>query len=124
MKWFNVKRLWQIAAFALTVGGIIAVMLWPLFTVATQQGAGQTEVQATALEVEGPFVVAIVAIPLALTLVPLVIKHRGWMVTSYVCALGLIVFSFLARASIGMLFFPAALAALVAAFIQHPTPKA
>lgn len=120
MKWFNVKRIWQIAALVLTLAGALAVVFAPLFTTITQEGAGQIEVRASAFDVDGPAVLWLAAIPVVLAAIPLTLKHRAWVITSYVCALGLILFSVISRATIGMFFFPASLIALVAAFIHYP----
>ncbi len=120
MHWFNTKRAWQLAPLVLAAGAATAAFLAPIFTVAAQQGAGQTEVRATAFEVAGPSVFIVVAIPLVLAALPLCFTRRGWVVVSYASALGLIIYAVTGIMSLGLLFLPATVAAVVGAFLQPP----
>ncbi len=120
MHWFNTKRAWQLAALVLAAGAAMAAFLAPIFTVAAQKGAGQTEIRATAFEVAGPSVFVVVAIPLALAALPLCFRHRRWVVVSYASAVGLIIYAVTGIMSLGLLFLPATVTAVVGAFVQPP----
>lgn len=120
MNWFNTKRGWQLAALVLALGAAAAAFFAPIFTVAAQQGAGQTEVRATAFEVAGPSVFLVVAIPLILAALPLFFRNRPWVLVSYICAVGMIIYTVTGIMSIGLLFLPAAIVAVIGTFIQPP----
>ena len=121
--WFTAKRIWQFAALFTSLAATAGVFLLPIFTVAAQQGAGQTEVRATAFEVAGPSVLVVVAIPLALCALPLFFHRRAWVITGYVSAVGMILYTVTGIMSIGLLFLPAAVLAVIGAFVQPPQSR-
>lgn len=120
MNWFNTKRGWQLASLLLAISAAAAAFLAPIFTVAAQQGAGQTEVRATAYEVSGPSVFLVVSIPLLFAALPLLLRNRAWVVVSYICAVGLIIYTVTGIMSIGLFFLPATITAVIGTFIQPP----
>lgn len=122
MVWFERKRIWQLAALALAFAAAIAALLLPMFAVTAQQGAGQTEVRATALEVAGPSVFIVVAIPLVLAALPLFGRGRAWVWLSYISAVALIIYTVTGIMSIGLLFLPATIVAVIGAFVQARDP--
>lgn len=120
MNWFSVKRIWQLVALALAIAAAAVALLAPIFAVTAQQGAGQTEVRATALQVAGPSVFAVVAIPLVLAVLPLLARGRPWVWLSYVSSVALAIYTITGIMSIGLLFLPATIVAVVGAFVQAP----
>lgn len=120
MFWFSAKRVWQLIALFLALAAGVSAFFLRIFTVAAQQGAGQTVVRATAYEVAGPSIFAVVAIPIALAALPLFFTGRAWVITGYISALGLIAYTVTGIMSVGLLFLPAAIVAVVGAFLQAP----
>jgi len=117
MDWLERKRIWQLVAVALAVAASIAALFAPLFAVTAQQGVGQTQVRATALEVAGPSVYLVVAVPLVLAALPLLGRGRTWVWLSYISAVTLIIYTVTGIMSIGLLFLPATIVAVIGAFI-------
>lgn len=118
MDWLERKRIWQLVAVALAVAASIAALFAPLFAVTAQQGVGQTQVRATALEVAGPSVYLVVAVPLVLASLPLLGRgRRTWVWLSYISAVTLIIYTVTGIMSIGLLFLPTTIVAVIGAFI-------
>ena len=117
MDWLERKRIWQLVAVALAIAAGIAALVAPLFAVTAQQGVVQTQVRATALEVAGPSVYLVVAVPLILAALPLLGRGRPWVWLSYISAVTLIVYTVTGIMSIGLLFLPATIVAVIGAFI-------
>lgn len=117
MGWLNRKRVWQLVALVLAAAAAVVALVAPLFAVTQPQGVGQTVVRANALEVAGPSVFIVVAIPILLAAAPLALRGRAWAWASYASAAGLIIYTITGLFSIGLLVLPATLAAVVGAFI-------
>lgn len=120
MGWFNRKRGLQLAALVLAIGGGALALSVEIFAITAQQGAGQTTVKATAYEAAGPSVLLVLAIPIVLSLLPLFPRERPWVWLSYISAVGIVIFTITGIMSIGLLFLPAAILAVIGAFVQPP----
>lgn len=108
--YFTAKRIWHLAALLVAAAGAASVFLLEIF--ADEDG------RATAYDVAGPSVFVVVAIPLVLTALPLLPLRRAWVGLGYVCAVAMIIYTVTGILSIGLLFLPAAITAIIAAFVR------
>ncbi len=74
---------------------------------------------ASTYDENGSWVFVVVSVPIALTLVPLLVGHRS---ARIVCAALLWLGCFVAMFSVGIFFVPAAIALTVAAAMRDPAP--
>lgn len=116
--WLTTKRIWQLIAFALGLAATACVFFLKIFT--TSPELGSEALRQTAYEVAGPSVFFVIGIPLALTVLPLFMRGSAWVITSFIAAVGMILYTVTGIMSIGLLFLPAAIASIVGAFIQPP----
>jgi hypothetical protein len=109
--------LWQVVALGLSVAASLALLVIPAFggTSASSEGGREVTHATTLLESEGPRVLLVLAIPLVLTLVPLLVRGRGRGAVSVLAALLLGVGALLGLASIGAFYLPALIFAIAAA---------
>lgn len=119
--------IWHLVAFALAVLAAVGLLVLP--TVATSSASveaggtvSRTEGSATLLETEGASALVLVAVPVALTLIPLLVSDRRRRWTTIVCTVLLAVGVLLALMSIGVAFVPA-LAALIVACLRSPAAR-
>jgi hypothetical protein len=70
---------------------------------------------ATLIDVNGPHVLAVLAIPLALVVAPMLVPKPRRRPAGLVCGILLLALAFLGSFSIGMLYYPSALALLISA---------
>lgn len=109
---FNGKRAVQILALVLAVAGLVTAGLLPLATSVTETSDGVREVtRETLLAQNGPGILAILAVPVILTLVPVLLRGRAWFRGSIVCGVLLALGIGPAMMSVGFFFVPALLAA-------------
>lgn len=115
------KRMLQVLALVLTVVTGVLVLFMPSYTVVTSDSSGASTTQTLSIwQYNGPLFALVVAIPVAIALVPVLVRGRWWPLVSIVSAGLLLGFAFLGAMSIGFAFLPAALAAVVAAML---TPR-
>jgi hypothetical protein len=112
---FTVPRVAQIGAFVFVIAATLAAVLLPsnVRVNITEPGAPRIETP-TLLEINPPTVLIPLAIPLVLTLIPLLVRAKRWRIISIVCVVLLAVFTVIASASVGWFYIPALLAGLVA----------
>jgi|SRR5690625_1981876 len=122
MSWLSAKRVWQLVALLAALAAGVSVFFVRAFTLSAPQGAGQAEVRATAYEAAGPSIIAVVALPILLAALPLFFRGRAWVITGYVSAVALTAYTVTGIMSVGLFFLPAALIAVVGAFLQPPEP--
>ena len=114
----NAKRIFQFAAFVLTAGAVLAALVLPGYTTMTSDSAGHVAVGSrTLLEVSGPGVIAVMAVPFLLALAPLLARANSWKRISAFSAALLLAFAAVAWLSIGRYFAPGAVIAVIAAFM-------
>ena len=111
-----VKRWLQIGALVLVIVAAVIVLVAPSYSsVTSSSDRGEIVSTKTALEVNGPWLLLLLLAPIAIAATPLFARGRAWVVLSIVSASLLWVFVILGSFTIGVLFAPAALLALVAA---------
>lgn len=112
---FTVPRVAQIAAFVFVIAATLAAILLPSSVRMNITNAGSPKIETpTLLEIHPPTVLIPLVIPLVLTLIPLLVREKGWRIVSIVCVVLLAVFTVIASASVGWFYIPALLAGLVA----------
>lgn len=120
-----VKRRLQIAALVLVAVAATVVVFVPLSTEVTSDSNGnETTAAVSLLQSMGPSVLLIVAIPIAISALPLFSRGRSWMVLSIVSAALLWTFAVLGLLSIGVFFIPGAILSLIAACIPARSLRA
>ncbi len=127
------KRVFQLIAFALVVVADAVLLLVPTYSSAASSSSGDSsqataattsvETTQTMLQVVGPWLLVLLAVPLAAALLPLWARGRAWTVLSLVSASVLGVFVLLGALTIGMFFVPALVTAIVAACLPS-VPRA
>jgi hypothetical protein len=120
--WLTARRWWQLAATALAVVAVVVLLVVPLYssdsaTVSSDGTAVTDSAQQTLIAVNGAGVVVALLVPLLLAALPLPWRGQAWQVTSIVSAAALLVFCVLGGFSIGFAFVPAAICAVVGAFV-------
>ncbi len=124
-RYWNDKRLTQFAAFFLALGATVFLAVYPTYSQTTESadGARSTSGQ-TLIEVNGPWVLALLAVPVLVAALPMFFRGPAWRTTSFVSALLLVGCVIAGIASFGMFFVPAAIAAVVAVVRPEPSPAA
>ena len=122
-RYWNDKRLTQFAAFFLALGAAVFLAVYPTYSQTSESadGAGSTS-GATMVEVNGYWVLALLAVPVLVAALPLLFRGPAWRTASFVSALLLVGCVIAGIASFGMFFVPAAVAAVVA--VVRPGPSA
>lgn len=112
---FTVPRVAQIATSVLAVAATLAAILLPSSVRMNITNAGSPKIETlTLLEIHPPTVLIPLAIPVFLTLIPLLIRSKRWRIASIGCVVLLAVFTVIASASVGWFYIPALLAGLIA----------
>lgn len=112
---FTVPLVAQIAAFVFVIAATLAAILLPSSVRMNITNAGSPKIETpTLLEIHPPTVLIPLAIPLVLTLIPLLFRGKRWRIVSIVCVVLLALFTVIASASVGWFYIPAFLAGLVA----------
>jgi hypothetical protein len=121
----RVKRLLQWLTLVLTVAASMLLAFLPVYSGATSDSNGtSTETSATLVQVNGPSVMVLLAIPIAISLLPLFARGRAWQPLSITAAILLGFAAFLGILSIGIFFVPAMIVEVAAAFLPtHATPR-
>lgn len=118
--YWNRKRLVQFAAFVFAVAAALVVVFLPgSAEVETDENGVLLEVASpTLLDSVGPSLLAILAIPIILVIVPLLMRRTRWQGASVLCAVLLAVGVILGSASIGYFFAPALICSVTALFLR------
>jgi DMSO reductase anchor subunit len=116
----------QVAACLLAAAGSAAALLLPVMTQETVSNSPgttpeHTVEQLTLLQTHPPTVLIPLAVPLLLTLVPLLMPRRAAWPAAVVCTILLFGFIVLAIASVGSFYLPALAAALTAVVLPRTT---
>lgn len=112
----RLKRVLQWIAFAFTVAASSLLSFLPVYSGVTSDSNGtSTETSATLVQVNGPSVLIPLAVPIAISLVPLLARGRAWQTLSIVATVLLGVAVFLGILSIGVFFLPALIVEIIAA---------
>jgi len=121
--YWNAKRFAQLIAFVLaTVAGMV-VLFAPSYTIATSDSEGNEAVgSSTVWEVNGPISLLIIAIPVAITILPLLVRGPAWPAVSVVAAVLIGLFAVIGLFTVGFYFIPAVAADLVAVFLPARLP--
>ena len=123
--YWNAKRVAQLIAFALATVAGIAVLFVPSYTIATSDSEGNETIgSSTVWEVNGPISLLIIAIPIAITILPLLVRGPSWPAVSVVAAVLIGLFAIIGSFTIGFYFIPAVAAELVAVFLPARLPAA
>ncbi len=109
------RRWVQIAAFAVVVLASLVLLLVPTYESA-KSGSGGTEVvtSQSMLEVNGPWLLVLLTMPIVFTAVPLIVHGRIGMIASVVSTALLVLFVIISLITIGIFFVPGAILAVVA----------
>jgi hypothetical protein len=117
-RYFTFKRILQILAVGLVLAAVSVVLFVPSYGSATETTGGvQTTEMVTAWEVNGPRILLLLVIPVALSLLPVFSRSPAWQLLSVLSAALLTTFAVITSLSIGWFFFPAAVIAIIAAFV-------
>jgi hypothetical protein len=123
--YWNAKRVAQLIAFVLATVAAIAVLFIPSYTTATSDSDGSETIgSSTVWEVNGPIFLIVMAIPLAITILPLLVRGPSWPAVSVIAAVLIGLFAVIGSLSIGFYFIPAVAAELVAVFLPSRLPAA
>lgn len=116
-------RVAQGVAFILATAATLALLLSPtVMTATTGSEAGQTLEGRTLLQAQSATVLVPLAIPLILTVIPLLWPARAWRAVSLICIILLAGFVVIGSASVGWFYIPALIAGLIALF-HRPKPR-
>jgi hypothetical protein len=113
------KRL-TIVAFVIAVIGAAAAAFGPLGRSCGVSAVGPERCRGVStFEIDGAWVLVVVSVPVLVSLLPVVVRHRGWTVISAVllwvcCVVGVF--------SVGLFFVPAAVLMTVPAAMPDPKP--
>jgi len=111
---------------ALTLAGFVVAALLPMYAESTEststdpvtgvEATTTTDTTATLVQVNGPGVLVVLAVPVAVAVLPLLARRVGaFFALRVTTAVLLVAMSVLGGLSVGMLFAPAAVVAVVAA---------
>ena len=121
--YWNAKRVAQLIAFALATMAAIAVLFVPSYTTAISDSDGNETIRSsTVWEVNGPTFLLVMAIPIAITILPLLVRGPSWPAVSVIAAVLIGLFAVIGSLSIGFYFIPAVAAELVAVFLPSRLP--
>ena len=112
----RVKRLLQWLALVLAAAASVFLAFLPVYSgVASDSNGNSAETSATLVQVNGPSVIVLLAIPIAISLLPLFTRGRAWQPLSIAAAVLLGLAVLLGSFSIGIFFVPAMIVEVVAA---------
>ena len=115
---WGAKRITQIVAAALTVAATLALLILPSYTSVSEDSTGEETIETLPLlSVVGVWYLVVLVLPLVFTVAPLIPKHRWWQTVSVISTILLVLFTAIGSLSIGYYYIPAAIAAIVAAFL-------
>ena len=101
----------------------IAVLFVPSYTTAISDSDGNETIRSsTVWEVNGPTFLLVMAIPIAITILPLLVRGPSWPAVSVIAAVLIGLFAVIGSLSIGFYFIPAVAAELVAVFLPSRLP--
>lgn len=112
------KRLLHVLAAGTAVAAALAIIFLPSYVIESETSSGGRSVDsATALDVVGPWLLVVLAIPVGISLVPAVWRGNRWQLLSVASAVLLVVFALVGSLSIGWYFYPAAVLSIIAACV-------
>lgn len=118
-RYLSPKRVVQIAALALALTAALMIAVLPMYTEMTVSSDGtESTSRATVLEVNGLWVLVLIAVPVLLAALPLSARGRAWQPLSITSAALLSACVVLGMVSIGLFFLPAAVVAIVGACLS------
>lgn len=118
-QYFRPKRIVQLLAAVLAATATAWLLVAPVYAGLSEDSMGnRSETRATLLEVNGPQVLVVLAIPVVLACLPLLATGRAWQPVSILATVTLGVVVALGILSIGIFYAPAAMALLVACFLK------
>ena len=86
--YWNAKRVAQLIAFVFATVAGIAVLFVPSYATATSDSDGNETIgSSTVWEVNGPISLLVIAIPIAITILPLLVRGPSWPAVSVICLL-------------------------------------
>ncbi|MEQ6897056.1 hypothetical protein [Microbacterium sp. KR10-403] len=113
----NAKRALQIVGAVLAAAASIVSGILPSFESVTTDSSGhETITTQSLLQVQGPAFLVVLLIPVVVTLIPLFLRGRAWIVASVIVAALLVAFAIAGALSIGGFYLPAAVIETVATF--------
>lgn len=120
--YWTARRVVQIVATAFALAAAFLAAFGPAYSSVTEtvDEAGQTTTQATSatlVEVNGAWVLIVLAVPVLLAAMPLGATGRWWQPLSIASAVLLIIVVVVGSLSIGWFYIPAMIAAIVAVFL-------
>ncbi|MFC7403486.1 hypothetical protein [Georgenia alba] len=110
--WRSPKQVAQLLAVVLALATSIAYLFVPAYEGVVSDGTTETTTTATLLEENGPHVLAVLAFPVLLTLLPLLVRGRAARWVGPVSVALLATFVVLGGFSIGLFYVPALLASV------------
>ncbi|MFI2102903.1 hypothetical protein ACH436_06400 [Isoptericola sp. NPDC019693] len=135
--WWNTKRAWQVVALGLVVVGSTYLLTAPIYEAQSACSGGGSvspsgelsewstcDPPTSLLAARAWSYVAWVAAPIPLAVLPMLVRGRAWTVLSVLSAVCLVVYVVLGGFSIGLVFAPGALCAVVGAAMRRPRPGA
>ena len=113
------KRVAQLIALVLASVAATVVLFVPSYTTATLDSQGNETIGSrTVWEVNGPIFLLVMAIPVAITILPLLVRGPTWPVVSVIAAALIGLFAVVGLLTIGFYFIPAVGAELIAVFLS------
>ena len=123
--YWDAKRVAQLIAFVFATVAGIAVLFVPSYaTVTSDSGGNETIGSSTVWEVNGPISLIVIAIPIAVTILPLLVRGPSWPAVSVIAAVLIGLFAVIGSFTIGFYFIPAVAAEIVAVFLPSRLPAA
>jgi hypothetical protein len=113
------NRFTLLALVLAVVGALVAAFAPTYMTCETVAGGAETCHRSSGITVNGAWILVVSAVPVAVALVPVLVRRHGARVASAILLWACCV---VAIASIGMFFLPAAIAMTVAASLRDPEP--
>ena len=113
MRFFDARRAVQLVAVLLAAAAAAVFVGVPMDTGSTNQ---------TLLQAEGPHVLPVLLLPVALTLVPLLWLGRGRTAASVTCSALLVLVCLVGMLTVGVFYLPAAIVSGIA--LAVPAPRA
>ncbi|MFE7408045.1 hypothetical protein [Isoptericola sp. NPDC057559] len=118
-------RVAAVVTLVLALAGFVVAALLPVYSGSTAEMSGDpvtgaavrtTETTATLAQVNGPGILVVLALPVVVAALPLLARRaRGFLALRVTTAVLLVLMTLLGALSVGILFAPAAVAAVVAA---------
>lgn len=117
--YWHPRRALQALGAVLTLLAVWALLFLPTYmTTSTDQFGNEVVGSATAWDVNGAWLLVVLAFPLLLAVLPLLVRGRAWYGVSLTCTVLLGVFVVLGSLSLGFFFLPGFIAMLIAVLLR------